>query len=95
MDARKRHFRSIRISYPTPSREGIVISVHQTVDELGNWQPPTVTFSHPIPQLLENGDFLRELGRALNVASYFFDQMTSYITNDDARTDERRQARDA
>ena len=91
MDERKRHIRSIRISYPTPSREGIVISIHQTTDAMGNWLAPICTFSRALPEVVENGEYLRELGRAINVASYFFDQMLTYVENNDARVDEARQ----
>ncbi len=93
MDERRQHKRSIRISYPTPSREGIVISVHQTTDAMGNWLAPTCTISRALPEIIENGTFLRDLGRAIEVASYFFDQMESYVVNDDARVDETRQKR--
>lgn len=62
---------------------------------MGNWLSPTCTFSRALPEIIENGAFLRELGRAIEVASYYFDQMQSYVANDDARVDEARQKRES
>lgn len=86
----KKHIRTIRIASSFASRVGFVVSVVQLQDDTGCWQIPTVTFSHAVPNPITDGEYLREFGRAMVVASYWFDIFMSYVTNDDARLDENR-----
>jgi hypothetical protein len=88
MDVRKRRIRTISVRYPTPSREGIVISVVQRQDAMGRWMVPTITFSQNLQPIIESGRFARDVGMALIVASYFFDEFMTYVQNDEARSND-------
>lgn len=66
--------RIITIRHPTPSRRKIVVIVAQTQDALGNWLTPIITFEGPLTPMLESGRYARDVGIALIVSAYFYDE---------------------
>ena len=81
----KRHVKTITVRHSTPSRRAVVILVTQVQDALGHWQVPTITFEGPMNPILESGRYARDVGIGLLVASYFFNELMTYVANEDAR----------
>ena len=79
------HIKIVTVRHSTPSRRAIILIVAQVRDELGDWQVPTITFEGPVILILESGRYARDLAFALTVASYFYDEMMTYVSNDGAR----------
>jgi len=66
--------RIITVRFKTPSRSPYKIVVAQLQDALGDWMVPTITFSEPIPPIIESAQFARDLADAFTTAAYFSDQ---------------------
>jgi len=82
---RKRIF---TVRFKTPSRSPYKIIVAQMQDALGNWMVPTITFSEPIPPIIESARFIRDLADNFDAAAYFHDlwmvdvKLVEVITNE-------------
>lgn len=74
MNAENSRHRKITVRPSTPSREEIHVIVAQLQNDLGEWMVPTITVSGPIPQIIESGRFARDVGVALLVANYRYEQ---------------------
>jgi len=83
-NAPKTRKRIITIRHATPSRRKIVFLVTQSQDALGNWLTPIITFDGPIIPMLESGRYARDLGIALIVSAYFYDEMMLHVKNSEA-----------
>ncbi len=67
---RKRIF---TVRFKSPSRSPYKIIVAQLQDALGDWMVPTITFSEPIPPIIESARFARDLADNFTTAAYFHD----------------------
>jgi hypothetical protein len=73
--------RIITIRHPTPSRRKIVVIVAQTQNALGEWLTPIITFEGPVNLMLESGRYARDVGIALIVSAYFYDEFMMRVVN--------------
>jgi hypothetical protein len=80
-DEPKTRKRIITIRHETPSRRGIVLIVAQKQNELGDWTVPVITFDGPMLPMLESGRYARDVGIALIVAAWTYDQMMLAVKN--------------
>jgi len=62
--------RVITVRHATPTHRRVVVLVTQSDDVLGNWLVPLITFEGFSQNILESGEFARDAGIALIVASY-------------------------
>jgi len=54
-------------------------------DDLGNWMVPTITFDGPYNPIIESARYARDVAHALITAAYFYDEMMTYVSNEDAK----------
>jgi hypothetical protein len=76
--------RIITVRHATPSRRKIVVIVAQSQDMLGNWLTPIITFEGPVNLMLESGRYARDVGIALIVSAYFYDEMMLHVMGSEA-----------
>lgn len=81
----KKRVRTIPIRPPTQSRRSIFIIVVQLQNAKGSWLTPTITFEGPVNLVLESGRYARDVGIALIVAAFYYDQMMADV-NGSAKT---------
>lgn len=81
MDEPKRH-KTITVRHATPSRNAIAVIVAQLQDAAGRWMVPTITLSGSWQYILESSRFARDVGIALLVASYIFDEWMLDVKNE-------------
>ena len=81
--------RVITIRHETPSRRRIALLVVQTQNALGEWMVPIITLEGTIDSMLESGRYARDLGIALIVAAWTFEEMMQRVKNREADANER------
>jgi len=81
MDDKKRT-RVIPIRSATQSRRAIFIIVSQTQNVMGKWVTPTITFEGPVNLILESARYARDVGIALIIAAFYYDQMMRDVNGD-------------
>ena len=79
MNESHKRIKTITIRHPSPSRGGQYVIVAQLQDAAGRWMVPTITCSESIQQMIESGRYARDVGVALLVANYWFEQWTMDI----------------
>lgn len=85
----KTRTRIITIRHPTPSRRKIVVIVAQTQDALGNWLTPIITFEGFAKLILESGRYARDVGIALIVSAYFYDEFMLSVMDGESQLNDR------
>lgn len=88
MNAEYSRHKKITIRPSTPSREEICVIVAQIKNDLGEWMAPTITVSGPIQQIIESGRFARDVGVALLVANYRYEQWMKDVKDVERASDD-------